>query len=141
MFYSASAPGGALGGTSFEGDISRRSVPVGPRQVPAGETDVRVTLSLPRASGTGVRTYRVRIDCANTPTRLAERRCDRLVRDRWALLLPQPADAACDGGGYGDPSRWSGATPDSPSSRSYGACYGGTVAALGRRVGGCLSFR
>ena len=136
VFYSASEASGGAGGTAFGGDTWRRGVPVGPRRVPAGETDVRVTLFLPSASGVGGRTYRARIDCADTPTRVAERRCDRLVRDRWALLVPQPTGAACDGGEHGGSVRGRRApSPGDPSMRRYDGCYGGTVqrwaAALG----------
>ncbi len=135
VFYSASEAGGGAGGTAFGGDTWRRAVPVGPRRVPAGETDVRVTLFLPSSSGVGGRTYRARIDCANTPTRVAERRCDRLVRDRWALLVPQPTGAACDGGELGGSVRVVGTFAGRPVDRRYDGCYGGTVqrwaAALG----------
>jgi hypothetical protein len=109
-------------------------VPVGPRRVPAGETDVRVRLSVPRARGPGYRTYRVRIDCATAPTRLAERRCDRLVRDRWALLVPLPDGVASDAGPDGAVDV-AGTFDGRPVNRSYGSCYRGTVqrwaAALG----------
>jgi hypothetical protein len=109
-------------------------VPAAPRRVPAAQTDDRVRLSLPRARGPGIRTWRVRIDCANTPTRLAERRCDRLVRDRWALLVPVPDGVACDSGPDGAVDV-AGTFDGRPVNRTYGSCYRGTVqrwaAALG----------